>query len=100
MFSLCYSIFFNSFFLEIYLEAPNEKTTFKTQKNPELAHFGPFGRNREFNGPILGLNCRYREREKLRRNQISKLLKTRSCKDIWSLQSDDGKIKRRWGSVP
>ena len=26
-----------------------------------------------------------REREKLRRNQISKLLKTRSCKDIWSL---------------
>ena len=26
-----------------------------------------------------------RERETLRRNQISKLLKTRSCKDIWSL---------------
>ena len=26
-----------------------------------------------------------REREKLRWNQISKLLKTRSCKDIWSL---------------
>ena len=24
-----------------------------------MARFGPFGRNREFNGPILGLNCRY-----------------------------------------
>ena len=26
-----------------------------------------------------------REREKLRQNQIRNLLKTRSCKDIWSL---------------
>ncbi len=35
-----------------------------------------------------------REREKLRRNQISKLLKTRSCKDIWSLYNQmTGKAK-------
>jgi hypothetical protein len=35
-----------------------------------------------------------REREKLRRKQISNLLKTRSCKDIWSLYNQKmGKSK-------
>jgi hypothetical protein len=40
-----------------------------------------------------------REREKLRRNQTSKLLKTRSCKDIWSLYNQKKRKSKEDGDL-
>ena len=40
-----------------------------------------------------------REREKLRRNQTSKLLKTRSSKDIWSLYNQKKRKSKEAGDL-